>query len=208
MAHPASSIYTASRRWSNSAPVLQRTMASPASARRSGSDTPSNAAEPARRRPHGAAGSRRRRSRWAAFAGFGSPHAQSSPLGLCCAAGPPPWLGRRKGVCRWGLGRAQHRAFAGDAPYFDRCPCPFRPQSVLWRGFTPCAPLAWNNKRERAAQQQDSWRNSAPMARVNIEMNRCTACYRCLQYYRDYAGDIDLDAFDSRRSTWLASVRG
>ncbi len=32
---------------------------------------------------------------------------------------------------------------------------------------------------------------------VNHEMNRCIACYRCVRFYRDYAGGRDLDAFAS-----------
>ena len=30
---------------------------------------------------------------------------------------------------------------------------------------------------------------------VNHEMNRCIACYRCLRFYRDYAGGRDFDVF-------------
>src|SRR6185437_10514277 len=30
---------------------------------------------------------------------------------------------------------------------------------------------------------------------VNHEMNRCIQCYRCVRYYRDYAGEYDLNAF-------------
>jgi NADH-quinone oxidoreductase subunit G len=33
---------------------------------------------------------------------------------------------------------------------------------------------------------------------VNHEMNRCIQCYRCVRYYRDYAGGDDLNAFASR----------
>jgi NADH-quinone oxidoreductase subunit G len=33
---------------------------------------------------------------------------------------------------------------------------------------------------------------------VNHEMNRCIQCYRCVRYYRDYAGGNDLNAFASR----------
>ena len=32
---------------------------------------------------------------------------------------------------------------------------------------------------------------------INHEMNRCIACYRCVRYYRDYAGGNDLDVFGS-----------
>ncbi len=30
---------------------------------------------------------------------------------------------------------------------------------------------------------------------INHEMNRCIACYRCVRYYRDYAGGRDFDVF-------------
>ncbi len=33
---------------------------------------------------------------------------------------------------------------------------------------------------------------------INHEMNRCITCYRCVRYYRDYAGGTDLQAFGSR----------
>ncbi len=33
---------------------------------------------------------------------------------------------------------------------------------------------------------------------LNHEMNRCITCYRCVRFYRDYAGGRDLDAFGSR----------
>ena len=33
---------------------------------------------------------------------------------------------------------------------------------------------------------------------VNHEMNRCIQCYRCVRYYRDYAGGDDLNAFALR----------
>ncbi|MBZ0220981.1 MAG: NADH-quinone oxidoreductase subunit NuoG [Candidatus Methylomirabilis sp.] len=33
---------------------------------------------------------------------------------------------------------------------------------------------------------------------VNHEMNRCIQCYRCVRFYRDYAGGRDLSAFASR----------
>jgi NADH-quinone oxidoreductase subunit G len=33
---------------------------------------------------------------------------------------------------------------------------------------------------------------------VNHEMNRCIQCYRCVRYYRDYAGGHDLNAFAAR----------
>ncbi|MGH9454943.1 MAG: 2Fe-2S iron-sulfur cluster-binding protein, partial [Terriglobia bacterium] len=30
---------------------------------------------------------------------------------------------------------------------------------------------------------------------LNHEMNRCIQCYRCVRYYREYAGEYDLNAF-------------
>jgi NADH-quinone oxidoreductase subunit G len=33
---------------------------------------------------------------------------------------------------------------------------------------------------------------------VNHEMNRCIQCYRCVRFYRDYAGGRDFDVFSSR----------
>jgi NADH-quinone oxidoreductase subunit G len=33
---------------------------------------------------------------------------------------------------------------------------------------------------------------------INHEMNRCIQCYRCVRYYRDYAGGRDLDVFAAR----------
>jgi len=33
---------------------------------------------------------------------------------------------------------------------------------------------------------------------INHEMNRCIQCYRCVRFYRGYAGGSDLDAFASR----------
>jgi len=38
---------------------------------------------------------------------------------------------------------------------------------------------------------------------VNQEMNRCIQCYRCVRYYRDYAGGRDLNAFASRNTVFF-----
>ena len=32
---------------------------------------------------------------------------------------------------------------------------------------------------------------------INHEMNRCIQCYRCVRFYRDYAGGRDLNVFAS-----------
>ncbi|MCW8887418.1 MAG: NADH-quinone oxidoreductase subunit NuoG [Motiliproteus sp.] len=38
---------------------------------------------------------------------------------------------------------------------------------------------------------------------IGHEMNRCITCYRCVRYYRDYAGGTDLHAMASRNRTYF-----
>ncbi len=38
---------------------------------------------------------------------------------------------------------------------------------------------------------------------INHEMNRCIQCYRCVRYYKDYAGGRDLDAFASHNHVYF-----
>lgn len=38
---------------------------------------------------------------------------------------------------------------------------------------------------------------------INHEMNRCITCYRCVRFYKDYAGGKDLDAFASRNHVYF-----
>lgn len=38
---------------------------------------------------------------------------------------------------------------------------------------------------------------------INHEMNRCIECYRCVRYYKDYAGGTDLDVFASRNRLYF-----
>lgn len=38
---------------------------------------------------------------------------------------------------------------------------------------------------------------------VNHEMNRCIQCYRCVRFYRDYAGGRDFDVFSSHRNVYF-----
>lgn len=38
---------------------------------------------------------------------------------------------------------------------------------------------------------------------INHEMNRCIQCYRCVRFYKDYAGGNDLDAFASRNQVYF-----
>ena len=38
---------------------------------------------------------------------------------------------------------------------------------------------------------------------VNHEMNRCIQCYRCVRFYRDYAGGRDLDVFGAHNNVYF-----
>lgn len=38
---------------------------------------------------------------------------------------------------------------------------------------------------------------------INHEMNRCIQCYRCVRFYKDYAGGKDLDVFSSRNRVYF-----
>ena len=38
---------------------------------------------------------------------------------------------------------------------------------------------------------------------MNHEMNRCIQCYRCVRFYKDYAGGKDLDAFASKNNVYF-----
>lgn len=42
---------------------------------------------------------------------------------------------------------------------------------------------------------------------INHEMNRCIACYRCVRYYRDYAGGTDLGVFGSAANVYFGRER-
>ena len=46
--------------------------------------------------------------------------------------------------------------------------------------------------------EKRTFRNQSLGPFINHEMNRCITCYRCVRYYRDYAGGTDLQAFGSR----------
>ncbi len=43
-----------------------------------------------------------------------------------------------------------------------------------------------------------TWRNQDLGPFIGHEMNRCITCYRCVRFYRDYAGGTDLEAMGSR----------
>jgi NADH-quinone oxidoreductase subunit G len=46
----------------------------------------------------------------------------------------------------------------------------------------------------RYAGRKRTWRNQDLGPLVNHEMNRCIQCYRCVRFYRDYAGGTDFNA--------------
>ena len=52
------------------------------------------------------------------------------------------------------------------------------------------------SRRYRGAKR--TFRNQYLGPFIGHEMNRCITCYRCVRYYRDYAGGQDLDAFGAR----------
>ncbi|HTV98302.1 MAG TPA: NADH-quinone oxidoreductase subunit NuoG [Steroidobacteraceae bacterium] len=41
---------------------------------------------------------------------------------------------------------------------------------------------------------------------VNHEMNRCIACYRCVRYYKDYAGGTDLDVYGVAHNVYFGRL--
>jgi NADH-quinone oxidoreductase subunit G len=47
--------------------------------------------------------------------------------------------------------------------------------------------------------------NLGPM--VQQEMNRCIQCYRCVRYYREYAGGRDFDSYGSRNTVFFGRQR-
>ena len=51
-------------------------------------------------------------------------------------------------------------------------------------------------RRYRGSKRTFENQNLGPF--INHEMNRCITCYRCVRYYKDYAGGDDLQAFGSR----------
>src|SRR5688572_2579096 len=50
----------------------------------------------------------------------------------------------------------------------------------------------------RFKYKKRTYRNQNLGPFLNHEMNRCIQCYRCVRFYKDYAGGKDLDAFASK----------
>ncbi|AXY23845.1 NADH-quinone oxidoreductase subunit G (plasmid) [Komagataeibacter saccharivorans] len=58
-----------------------------------------------------------------------------------------------------------------------------------------------NQRRYRFTKRTHRNQDLGPF--VKHEMNRCIACYRCVRFYRDYAGGDDLAAFASHDSVYF-----
>jgi len=55
----------------------------------------------------------------------------------------------------------------------------------------------------RYAGPKRTFRNQNLGPFINHEMNRCIQCYRCVRFYREYAGGRDLDAFNLRNQVYF-----
>ena len=51
--------------------------------------------------------------------------------------------------------------------------------------------------------RKKTYRNQYLGPFVNHEMNRCIQCYRCVRFYRDYAGGKDFDVFGSQNRIYF-----
>ena len=57
--------------------------------------------------------------------------------------------------------------------------------------------------KRRYRGRKRTWENQYLGPFLNHEMNRCITCYRCVRFYRDYAGGTDLAAFGSRSRVYF-----
>jgi NADH-quinone oxidoreductase subunit G len=55
----------------------------------------------------------------------------------------------------------------------------------------------------RTPYPKRTFRNQYLGPLLNHEMNRCIQCYRCVRYYREYAGGMDLEAFGLRNIAYF-----
>lgn len=55
----------------------------------------------------------------------------------------------------------------------------------------------------RFRYKKRTYRNQNLGPFLNHEMNRCIQCYRCVRFYRDYAGGHDLEAFASKNHVYF-----
>lgn len=55
----------------------------------------------------------------------------------------------------------------------------------------------------RFRYKKRTYRNQDLGPFINHEMNRCIQCYRCVRFYRDYAGGKDLEVFASKNNVYF-----
>lgn len=58
-----------------------------------------------------------------------------------------------------------------------------------------------NTRRYRFSKRTHQNQDLGPF--INHEMNRCIACYRCVRYYKDYAGGIDLGVYGAHDNVYF-----
>ena len=88
----------------------------------------------------------------------------------------------RKGVIEWLMLNHPH-----DCPVCDEGgECHLQDMTVM---------TGHNERRTRFKKRTHRNQDLGPF--INHEMNRCIQCYRCVRYYRDYAGGRDLNVFSA-----------
>ncbi len=63
-----------------------------------------------------------------------------------------------------------------------------------------------NSRRYRFTKRTHQNQDLGPF--INHEMNRCIACYRCVRYYKDYAGGEDLGVYGAHDNVYFGRVEG
>lgn len=94
----------------------------------------------------------------------------------------------RKGVVEWLMTNHPHDCAVCD----EGGECHLQDMTVM----------AGHSKR-RYRFQKRTHRNQYLGPFINHEMNRCIQCYRCVRFYKDYAGGRDLDVFSSRNRVYF-----
>ncbi|WP_440893194.1 NADH-quinone oxidoreductase subunit NuoG [Aeromonas dhakensis] len=61
-----------------------------------------------------------------------------------------------------------------------------------------------NSRRYRFTKRTHQNQDLGPF--INHEMNRCIACYRCVRYYKDYAGSEDLGVYGAHDNVYFGRV--
>ncbi|WP_443191119.1 NADH-quinone oxidoreductase subunit NuoG [Pseudomonas indica] len=61
-----------------------------------------------------------------------------------------------------------------------------------------------NRRRYRFAKRTHENQDLGPF--IAHEMNRCIACYRCVRYYKDYAGGTDLGVFGAHENVYFGRI--